>query len=352
MIDHFQEEYIFYIITRDTDYCENLPYENVNSDAWNSINKNSQVFYFSKEKLSFRTIIKITKSIDFDVVYINGIYSMYFSLLPLIYFKYFTKKKLIVAARGMLSAQTFTSKGLKKNIFFKVCRNLGLYNKINFHATNNEEALSIRQTLNFKGNIILASNLPPRKNHDFQSSHKEPGNLHLISIARISEEKNTLFAIGLLEKVKHLDITFDLYGTIYNQQYWKECHARISQLPANIKINYKGSIEKEKIVDTVKKYHFLLMPTTGENYGHSIVESFIAGRPVIISNRTPWLQLQEKGIGWDLPLDKSEEFVKVIEFCAAMNQQEYDQLSQAAFDFSQSIINDPSVIEANRFLFS
>ena len=45
-----------------------------------------------------------------------------------------------------------------------------------------------------------------------------------------------------------------------------------------------------------KKYFgnndFLILPTKGENFGHVIAESLSASLPVIISQNTPWRNLQ------------------------------------------------------------
>ena len=54
----------------------------------------------------------------------------------------------------------------------------------------------------------------------------------------------------------------------------------------------------------MKNYHCLFLPSTGENYGHAIVEAFSAGLPVIISTLTPWKNLESQKVGWDIPLDK------------------------------------------------
>ena len=45
------------------------------------------------------------------------------------------------------------------------------------------------------------------------------------------------------------------------------------------------------------------MPTTHENFGHAVVEAWAHGRPVLLSDQTPWRGLAELDLGWDLQLD-------------------------------------------------
>jgi glycosyltransferase involved in cell wall biosynthesis len=372
LITHLKDDFEFYIITRDTDYCETKPYTSVVSGEWNELPTGAKVYYVPAAKLSIRNLIRISKTIDFDAVYVNGIYSLYFSLFPLIWFKYFSRKEVVVSARGMLSDHTFSSKKSKKKFFYTLSRFTGLYKGITFHATNDDEATQIRRNAGFKGVIKVAPNLPPVIQIPEKSTLKKTaGELRLISIARVSPEKNTLFALNILESCNlqpgTCNLVFDLYGTIYDQVYWYECQKIIARLPSYIKVNFCGTVEKEKIQETLQQYHFLFMPSKGENYGHSIVESFIAGCPVIISNCTPWRNLQKvhgpqsivygisptsSGVGWDIALDQPEEFVKVIELCVLMDEHEYEDMSMHTLEYARKITNDPRVLEANRSLFA
>jgi glycosyltransferase involved in cell wall biosynthesis len=356
LVDHLKDDYEFYIITRDTDYCETTPYANIIPDTWNTLSNGAKVYYISSKNLSLRNLVKISKTISFDLVYINGMYSPYFSVFPLFWFKYFTRKKIVVSGRGMLSDHTFSSKKGKKRLFYTFAWLFGLYKGIVFHATNEEEAQQIRKNAGFKGEIKVAPNLPPKiNNSENYFIEKRAGELRLISIARVSPEKNTLFALNVLEQCsKQLIstlITYDLYGTIYNPTYWNECLQVIERLPSNIKVNFYGPLEKEKIQETLCKYHFLFMPSQGENYGHSMVESMLAGRPVIISDQTPWKNLQQIAAGWDLPLDKPNLFVEAIEYCSGMEQETYNTLQKNVLGYALKITQDPKVIEANKKLF-
>ena len=114
------------------------------------------------------------------------------------------------------------------------------------------------------------------------------------------------------------------------------CNSLIEQLSSNIKVNIKAPVNSFSVVALLQEYHFLVQPSFGENFGHSIFEAFLSGIPVIISDRTPWRDLQQKKIGWDLNIDYDEKWLEVINRCIEMNDTEYKILSKHAIDFSIS----------------
>lgn len=353
LVNHFSKYYDFFVITRDTDYCEKKPYKTVLSNSWNVINESLNIYYISNEKLSYNTIKKISHSYKFDAVLISGIYSWYFSILPLIIFRYKNIKK-IVSPRGMLSSQAFSTKKMKKFFFLKITRLLNFYNKNFFHATNDDEAFAIKKTLKSR-NIIIAPNLPRYNNKELKQILKTTGEVKFISIARISKEKGTLYAIKCLNSLplsSYTKIEFDLFGTIYDDNYWVECQNEIKKLPSSIVVNYKGFADSEIIPSILEQYHFLLLPSKGENFGHSIIESLTAGKPVLISNNTPWKNLEIKGVGWDVSLEKNENLKNAIIKAAKTNQKKYDQLSKNAFDYAFKFLNNKKLISQNECLFN
>ncbi len=200
---------------------------------------------------------------------------------------------------------------------------------------------------------------------------KEKGKLKLVSLARISPEKNTLFAIEKLLDLHGIkgDIVFDLYGQIYDDSYWKECKEKINQLPSNVTVNYKGLVDSDLVGETIHNYHALFMPSRGENFGHVILESFMSGRPVVISDQTPWRGLESERCGWDLALrtdyksapteDLSlvesqklkvenkvkESFRSVLSRILHMEQEEFDQWCDGARKKAMNFINNPDLIK-------
>lgn len=350
MIAHLSDIYDFYVITSDTDYTNELPYENVRKNDWNKLPDGSNVYYISKEKRNKNTIKRLLNEIEVDCYYLNGVYSYLFTQVPLKNIDR-KRKKIIVATRGMLSPSALSIKKIKKKLFFFYAKLAGLFEGIIFHATTIDEKNQI-ENIFAKCRVLIAPNLP-RKN---KIVHRKPivkssGELLLLSIARIAPEKNLLYALEVLKNVKGR-VAFDFYGPIYNDSYWHECQKMISYLPANITARYKGVVLDEEIFSVMENYHFLFLPSRGENFGHIILEAMSFGLPVIISDRTPWRRLSEKQAGFDVPLDKPAEFSMIIDECVTMSGSQYSGISSNASSLAEAFISDEEKTTANRLLFS
>ena len=99
-------------------------------------------------------------------------------------------------------------------------------------------------------------------------------------------------------------------------------------------------------------YHFSLLQTQHENFGHSIVESMAAGCPVLISDQTPWRNLAAVKAGWDISLNDETALLKALLQCCEMDQQTFNVWSKAAFDYANTIFNDPRLIADNKAVFA
>ncbi len=369
LINQFKNEYQFDIITSDHDLNEK-PYNNIQFNQW--IEKDGyRIIYLDKKHQSISFYKRIVNTKDYSLIYFNNLFSLRFTLIPLILFKKCVPLT-ILAPRGMLGAGALHIKTIKKKTFLFLCKILGIFRNITWHATSENECEEIKIHFGENTNIRVAFNVPSSISYNFIQRKKESSKLKLFFLSRISKKKNLLYALNILNKIeKKFNIEFYIIGPIGEGKIWNECQKFMSELNNNIKVIYLGPIPFYKLNEYLRGYHFFFLPTLHENYGHVIVESLSAGCPVIISDQTPWHftppfspnktlpptpLLEERGVrgevGWDLPLNKPEEFVKVIEYCAAMGQEEYDRMNRNAFEYAQSIINNPETIEANRRLFS
>ena len=331
----------FYVFTRNTDYCVTEAYEGITPNTWVKFSENCKVYYCSEQNLSKATLAAQLKAMAPDVLYINGIYSKAFSRWPVSIGKAL-KLKTVVAARGMLSPHALAVKPLKKYIFLSFMRWINRYSKVIFHATSASEVQDIQLILGKWVQVRKIQNLAREKSSIAKEIVKEAGKSKLVYIGRIAPEKGTLLALSALKEQKG-SIELDLYGTCYNEAYWNECLQVIAQLPSNIIVNYHGPCPSDEVAAHLAAAHALLLPSEGENYGHSIVESLGQGRPVLISKHTPWQDLVAQRAGWDvshtdLPLALAE--------LAAMNQARYDEWCRGAAAYYEKMIVLP--FEANK----
>ena len=278
-------------------------------------------------------------------------YSPVFVIYPL-WLKWRNKitGKIILCPRGALHKGALAVKTYKKLPFLYLSRWLGINKKILFHATNEIEKEEIE---NFfpRSNIMVANNLPEMNQPELVICEKQKGELKCIFISRIVPIKNLLYLLDMLGKITcHVSLT--LAGPVEDKNYWDACLKKMGELPPNIAVKYLGSLQKNELKNTFRENHLFVLPTTGENFGHSIFESFLFGRPVLISDRTPWKQLKEKKIGWDISLDEPESFMQAIEVAAGWEQNDFESFATASWNFARDFINDPSPVEKYKLLFS
>lgn len=352
IIAHLNTDFDFYVVTRNTDFGDPKPYSTVVHNQWIKTEL-YHVYYVSEEKINARFWRKILHE-KYDIVYFNSLFSFKFTIQPLWILRKQTAKKIILAPRGMLGAGALQLKSTKKKLFISAVKLLNLFKNILWQASTEMERTEIT-TYFPAADVKIAVNLPPKKNISFHAREKKNNELRLFFLSRISPKKNLLSALTYLQKVNpNCKIQFDIIGPVEDAIYWETCQKQMDVLKQknNIEINVLGAIPNDALNATLRHYHFMLLPTFNENFGHVIVEAFAAGCPVIISDQTPWRNLEQKKLGFDIPLNAPEQFVAAIEKAAVLNQLEFDKLSNNAFNAALHIYADTAAVEQNRALFT
>ena len=240
------------------------------------------------------------------------------------------KVNIIVAPCGELSEGALQLKSGKKRLFIGYSKISQLYRDIIWKASNDLEKAEIEKVKGKGGEIFVAPDLPPQmifKNYKQElKPEKKTGEARMVFLSRFMRKKNFKWLLEFLSLVEG-DLIIDIYGPLEDEVYWAECQEIIKKLPFNVKVEAKGSIPHEKTVEIMFDYHFFILPTLGENFGHVFVEALAAGCPLIISDRTPWLDLQKDEIGWVLSLEDKNEWIKILNYCIALDNKSYSKLS-------------------------
>lgn len=341
----------FDVITSDRDLGEKKAYDHIYTDEWTLGKSNERVIYLSPENQTQSQFEDLLNAEKYDAIYLNSMFSPAFSIKPMQAIRALNLSgKVVLAPRGMLKSGAMAQKGWKKRGFLLVAKALGWYKGIRWHATNDLEAVEIK---NVFGNCDtrIAPNLISAKDSSISPINKNSGELKMITVARISPEKNILRAIEFLCEVDFSgkELHWEIYGTQNDLDYLAHCREAANKI-SGAKISLCGEIEHNEIASKLGQNHLFYLPTLGENYGHSIVEAFLSGTPVLISDKTPWKNLSDKKAGWDLPL-KSSNFSEVICSCLNMNEEEYNSWAKGAFELGQQIAMDTEARTANNNLF-
>jgi glycosyltransferase involved in cell wall biosynthesis len=252
----------------------------------------------------------------------------------------------------MLHKGALKRKYFKKYVFLKLFRFIAWHKKVIFHATNKEERSDILLFFSTKAKITVLDNIPNTSFSQWLSKQKRPGELSCIFISRIHPKKNLYFFLKVLTEIRSdMKLAFDVYGMEEDKNYVQDCKQLLPLLGTNIHVEFKGPIPYNQVAGTMQRYHLFVLPTLGENYGHVIYEALAAGDPVLISDQTPWRNLEKKKAGWDLSLNEKDKFKAAIRQAVAWNQEEYDEWSKNAAQLAEKSVDIPRLYEKYKKLF-
>jgi glycosyltransferase involved in cell wall biosynthesis len=339
------------IVTSDRDHGSSTPYNNIETNVWLPYEAGIQVMYLAPAQQTKENMRRLVSHVKPAFVYINSMFSKKFALLPLMVCKKQPDIKIVLAPRGMLKASALSFKPFKKKTFLRVSKLTGLFKGVQFHATDAQEVNDIQHHFGRQVPVRLISNLPVMPDAQPAPLHKEPGTVKIIFTGRIHPIKNLHILLEVLAGVK-ATVHCSLVGILEDEAYWQKCKKIIEGLPANIQVSGPQEMAHAGLNALTRQYHLFALPTQGENFGHAIFEALCCGRPVLISDQTPWKNLSAAKAGWDLPLSATAAFTQTIEAVAAMSETEWNQWCQGALQRAQDFYNDGNRKEEYYSLFS
>ena len=354
VVSSLKGEYDFYILCSDRDLGDKTPYKDIAINQWITKEPNIQIWYASPNFMRRRLLLKLLEEVKPDFVYFNSMYSYRFTLFPLwVLLNRRFHGKIILAPRGMLHKGALKNKFIKKSIFLKLFLLVGWSRRIIFQATDEQERKDIQFFFTGKVNVAVVEDIPTVNELPWQTKLKEKGVLHCVFLSRIHPKKNLHYFLNLLKEVKPgIRIIFDIYGSDDHPDYADQCRKIVATLPPNVKVDFKGGITFNRVFETLQKYHVFILPTLGENYGHAIFEAMTTGLPVLISDQTPWRNLEQMKVGWDIPLQMKDKFRDAITQAAGWDQEEYDTWSMSANSFAREYMRELDALAKYRQLFS
>ena len=348
------ELYDISVLTSDTDLGESQPYPGIPANQWITREPGIRIYYAERETLSAKKLEELIAAENPDFIYLNSMYSYRFSVLPMrLLWKKKIRARVVLSPRGMLRESAIKLKSTKKKLFIALLNRLRIPEQICFHATDNQEKKDILQYFPQAANVVLIPNFSAGLPEKLAPIEKSPGKLRCVFISRILPIKNILFFLKLLNMVPdEVQLEFTIYGEVEDEKYWQQAQKVIHFLPKNTTVLYCGPIPHENVIPSLEGNHVFVLPSTGENFGHAIFEAFSAGRPALISDKTPWRGLQDQQVGWDIPLEIPEAWLAALQEAAEADQQTFNAWSEKCRAFAKAHQGRSDLKDAYSKLFS
>lgn len=341
MIERLSDEFDFHVVTSERDVGDDRPLEGIVPGEWNPVGP-AMVRYLAPHEAGPAGIRSLMRGRRPDAIFLNSLFARAYSMFPLLVTRLTGKDDplracpLVVAPQGELGYGALDHKSGRKALYLRTVRALRLYTHVYWRAATPDEAERIRE--HFPHGIVhVVPDIPPKLpdrlldelTHGERQREKATGTLRLVFLARISRHKNLIGALLALKRLRGR-IQFTIYGPIEEPDYWSECQRAIRELPPDIHVEYGGVLANEDVIPALREHDVYVLPSHGENYGYSIVEALAAGRPVAISDRTPWRGLKQLGVGYDVPLDDDEALARAIQTFVDMDAERFLAWSKSA----------------------
>jgi len=352
MVAHLGAQFDFRIITRDRDSGDVSPYPGIIPGQWQNVGM-AQVCYLAQAEQTLRTLTALLRETPYDLIYLNSFFHWRLSVLPLLARKlgWMPRRPVILAPRGEFSRGALGLKSGRKRAFLVASRILGLHRGIIWHASSEHEARDIRTIFGADLQIHVASDLPRAVQSGLLHEPRASGGaVRVVFLSRIARMKNLNFVLEVLKRVT-VPVNLSIVGFIDDAAYWNECQSLIEKLPPQIKVSYHGMVPAEQVPAVIAKSDVFFLPTLGENFGHVIIEALGAGTPALISDRTPWRDLDDAGCGWILPLGDAQLFAERIDSLFNETPEISEGRRRAAINYARRFADDSGVVDANRRLF-
>lgn len=277
------------------------------------LKKEENVFvkYYNEQiinKLSLSFIFGIWSDIKkSDVVYIQ--YIFHYTSVFALFFSWILGKKRLVCPRGSFSewGMNYKMKWLKKIWVF--CFVLPFKKGIVWQASSYLEESDIKKKFPSSAVEIINDGV------DFQSFqvYQEIPKIELVnrySNSSITKVSNLFFSMGRLHKIKGFDILIDAFHLFLKEDkdakliiaggddgVGEQLNNQIKKLNIENSVFLIGAIDFDEKKMLLNNCDYFTLASHFESFGIVVAEALSCGLPVVVSNKTPWREIEINNCG-------------------------------------------------------
>ncbi len=301
MVERLGRDCEFWVIARDRDPFQPDPLPGIVVDRWTTHGL-ARVFYSARTRHPI-LLSRLMAQAAPDVVFMNSLFATGSIGLLILRRAGGVRVPMIVAPEGELTPGALAGSPGRKRWYLRIARALRLFAGVTWLARDAGEQADIARAFPEASPAFVVPCLgPSRPREVVPALDKVQGAVTLLFLSRITPKKNLTFLLEVLRDDPGGDLDLEIVGPIEDDRYWARCQALIAQLPVSVRVRYRGECAPAEVPGWLARSHAFVLPTLGENYGYVVAEALEAGRPVLVSNQTPWDGLQADRAGWTLPL--------------------------------------------------
>lgn len=355
LVASLADDFDFHIYTTNRDFGSREPYAGIKVNQWIA-RADSRVWYSNRRTVSARRLGQVVAEICPDIIHVNSFMNPGFSILPLVSRSWAgvgRRAAWIIAPRGEFAPGALGIKATKKRIYLGVARMVGLHRGLVWHATGDREAEDIRRVYGVAADdVMIAPNVTEAVGDGpLPVVPRGPGDrLEVCFLGRVTPMKNVSFAVDSLTRLRQ-PVRFHVYGPVEDRGYAEECNRIASRAGGRLVVEWHGEVPHDRVRAALAAHDLLLIPTRGENFGHAIFEALAVGVPVLVSDQTPWRDLDLKGVGWVRPLGDPQVFTDVIDAFSALSVEERMAMRHRVRSYACAVSAETGNADASRLLF-
>lgn len=312
----------------------------------------AQVMWLRPGRIGLHGALETLRTTPHDLLVLNGFFDRELTMPALLARRagLIPRRATILSPRGEFGAGALSLKGGRKRAWIAATKALGLLRDVTLHATSAEERDQILEGITWARGSAVAGNIAAWIEPPAHRPAPSGAPLRIAFVGRISPKKNLDFAIAALALTR-APCRLQVIGPIEDKAHWENISRLIAELPRHVEVCSIGAVAVSEIPDLLAGQDLFFLPTRDENFGHAIFEALCCGLPCLISDQTPWRELEALEAGYDLPLGDPALFALAIDRFAALDEDARNRLRLGARALAERTHRASDAAAATRAMF-
>lgn len=254
---------------------------------------NSNILY-SSNLLSILAFFRLLLTSKPDIIHCHGIWSPLINTV--IFFAHLLHIPIVLHPHGMLEPWSLARHSRRKQFLLSLFQRRCLCFVDLFMATSHQERLSLLR-LGFKAPIAV---IPIGFNNLKTSLHRPSiSPRKLLFLSRIHPKKGLHMLLRSWSQISAPNWILQVAGPDAGDL--TSSLALVSELSIHERVQFLGNLDASSKSAAYGQASLFVLPSYSENFGIVVLEALSHGLPVIVTDTTPWHDVQTYSCGWSIP---------------------------------------------------